>query len=261
MFNSPWQFIDTGFNTGAFNMQFDEMLAQRLQERDGIPTLRLFRWKPWAISVGYHQDTAELDVEKCARSGIDVVRRQTGGRAVLHADELTYSVTLYAGGKSVLQVYNDISRALVRGLRLFGVSASLRRLQPDVVTQYKHPSSLSCFTSSARYEIEWRGRKLVGSAQRRFGNAERDVVLQHGSILCGPAHRRLSEYLSLSEEATLDQLTRSLREKTVDLSEIRGGAVDIEDLASCIKKGFELEWNVTFVYGNTSYHQQQPVHV
>jgi lipoate-protein ligase A len=241
---TPWRFVDTGFNTGLHNMQWDEERARSLEEGNGVPTLRLFRWNPWAISLGYNQGTAELDVARCQRDGIDIVRRPTGGRAILHAEELTYSVVMYAGRKGILQVYNEISRALVRGLHLFGVNATLQRSQPDFAEEYRHPSSIPCFTSSARYEIEWNGRKLVGSAQRRFG--DHDVVLQHGSILCGPAHQRLADYLSIPDALMLERIRTEMKTKTVDLSEICAHPVQTEKLAACIKKGFEEEWNIAF---------------
>ena len=241
-----WRFIDTRENTGEQNMRFDEMLAQSLVEGRGRPTVRIFRWKPWAISLGYNQDARDLDVERCSREGIDVVRRPTGGRAILHAEELTYSVVMFSGRKSVLQVYNDISRALVRGLALFGVDVALQKSQPDFREQYRQASSVPCFTSSARYEIEWRGRKLVGSAQRRFSDGVRDVVLQHGSILCGPAHRRLADYLAIENPAVVERIRRDMEAKTVDLAELTGRRVDPGELGFALRRGFELEWELTF---------------
>ena len=261
MANPCWWFLETGARTGAFNMALDEALARQLAEpgmpmpgrtpvpldgQEPLPTLRLFRWEPWAISVGYNQGTDELDAEKCKRDGIDIVRRPTGGRAILHAEELTYSIVMPAGRRSVLQVYNDISRALVRGLHLFGVDASLQRSQPHFPGVYRHPSSIPCFTRSSRYEIEWSGRKLVGSAQRRFAGGGRDVVLQHGSILCGPAHQRLADYLQLEHGETLAQIRQELRCKTVDCSEILGHPVDFRHLTDCIRRGCELEWEIAF---------------
>jgi lipoate-protein ligase A len=145
---------------------------------------------------------------------------------------------MYAGRRSVLDVYNEISRALVRGLDLFGVRVSLQKSQPDFREAYRQASSIPCFTSSARYEIEWEGRKLVGSAQRRFGDGEHDVVLQHGSILCGPSHQRLTEYLALRDRPVLERLRREMAEKTVDLSGILSRPVDPEVLAPSILKGF-----------------------
>jgi lipoyl(octanoyl) transferase len=254
-----WRIAETGAATGAYNMRTDELLARQLAEGTGAPTLRLFRWKPWAISLGYNQSAADLDAARCAADGIDIVRRPTGGRAILHAEELTYSIVMYAGRKGVLQVYNDISRALLRGLALFGVPASLQKSQPDFPSRYREASSIPCFTSSARYEIEWRGRKLVGSAQRRFTEGERDVVLQHGSILCGPAHRRLADYL-LAEQSAIDDIRREMLAKTVDCSEIIGRPVDLDALSSAIRKGFELEWGVSFAEGHQRSVPDEAIH-
>ena len=241
-----WRFIDTGVNTGEANMHFDEMLAQRVVEGIGGPVVRVFRWKPWAVSLGYNQNAGDLDIARCRRDGIDVVRRPTGGRAILHAEELTYSVVMYAERRSVLQVYNEISRALVRGLGLFGVNVTLQKSQPDLRHRYRQASSIPCFTSSARYEVEQDGRKLIGSAQRRYSDGARDVVLQHGSILCGSAHRRLVDYLSGDDGAVRDQIRNELAEKTVDLSHLIGRPVKYDELAAALRKGFELEWGVTF---------------
>ncbi len=253
--DTTWRFIDTGLQTGDFNMRTDESLARSLQEGEGTPLLRFFRWKPWAISLGYNQRIAEIDEERCRADGIDIVRRPTGGRAILHAEELTYSVVMYAGRKSILQVYNEISGALVRGLRLFGVDATLQRSQPNFAETYKQASSIPCFTSSARYEIEWHGRKLVGSAQRRFSDGTRDVVLQHGSILCGPAHKRLADYLLVREPEVLERIRTEMSTKTVDLSEILGKAIDRDALSGCMKQGFEREWGLVFA----AHHELHPV--
>lgn len=241
-----WFFANTGPNTGSWNMQADESAARALARGSGRCLVRLFRWQPWAISLGYNQREEDIDTAKAARDGIDIARRPTGGRAILHAEELTYSVVMYAGRRSVLQVYNEISSALVAGLRLFGVDVSLQKSQPNFVDRYRHASSIPCFTASARYEIEWRDRKLVGSAQRRFSDGERDVVLQHGSILCGPAHKRLAEYLRVADSQVLAQVRKEMAEKTVDLSEILGRAVDMGRLEECIRAGFEQAWGITF---------------
>lgn len=246
MQDSAWNFRSTGEGTGEFNMWYDEMLAQRLVEGIGVPTVRLYQWKPWAISIGHHQDISGIDLSRCKADGIDVVRRPTGGRAILHAEELTYSVLMYANSKSIPQVYNEISLALVEGLREFGVEAALMRSQPNFAQLYKSPRSVPCFSSSARYEIEWNGRKFVGSAQRRYSSNSGDVVLQHGSILCGGAHRRLAEYLVLPDQVVRDSVQQDLHERTTDLHRIYGQPVDLEKLSACIKGGFERSWHIAF---------------
>jgi lipoate-protein ligase A len=249
---SSWRFIHTGPNSGEYNMHFDKMLAEHLLAGTGVPTLRLFEWNPWAISIGHNQDVADINAETCAQGGIDIVRRPTGGRAILHAQELTYSMVMYCGRKSVLEVYSQISKALLRGLHLLGVDASLQRSQHDLGLRYRSVSTIPCFVSSARYEIEWRGRKLVGSAQRRF-DGEKDVVLQHGSILCGPAHRQLIEHLVFGDQIDKDHLEKELRDKTTDLEEILGNTAYLLDLPGCIKRGFEDEWGITFFQDSKPY--------
>lgn len=241
-----WNFCSTAENSGEYNMWFDEMLVQRLLDGSGSPTVRVYKWKPWAISIGHHQKMSDIDLQRSKADGIDVVRRPTGGRAILHAEELTYSVVMPSVQKGIHQVYSEISAALVDGLKLFGVEVSLQRSQPNFAETYKNPSSIPCFSSSARYEIEWRGRKLVGSAQRRYSSDSYDVVLQHGSILCGAAHRRLADYLMLPDRQSEDAVRIDLEEKTADLQEISGRAIDFEELSACIKMGFERNWGVKF---------------
>jgi lipoate-protein ligase A len=243
---AEWTYIESGEQTGAFNMALDESMARALAVGEGYPVLRLFRWRPWAISLGHNQAAGDIDAARCAADGIDVVRRPTGGRAILHAEELTYSVVMPAGRRSILQVYNEISAALVWGLSLYGVEVALQKSQPDFAKEYRSSSSVPCFASSARYEIAWRGRKLVGSAQRRFSGPAGDVVLQHGSILCGDAHIRLAEYLSAPLDGARDSIRAALRAKTADLRMITGEPVRMNDLGGSIRRGFEETWGLAF---------------
>jgi lipoyl(octanoyl) transferase len=242
----PWLYLDAGEQPGAAHMAADEDAATALLRGASRPLLRLYRWRPHAISLGYNQDAGDIDRVLCAADGIDVVRRPTGGRAILHAEELTYAVVMPAQG-GILDVYNDISRALVRGLRLFGVDVDVQRSQPDFRSAYRTAGALPCFTSSARYEIEWRGRKLVGSAQRRYRDGAREVVLQHGSILTGPAHRRLVRYLRVDHD-TARSLDAEMERRTADLHLITGAPVDAGALTGCIRRGFEEEWGITFTH-------------
>ena len=226
-------------------MEVDEALVRALSEREGHPTIRVYGWKPSAISLGWNQRMEEIDLERALADGIDVVRRPTGGRAILHSEELTYSVTMEAGGKNILSVYNEISRALVHGLRKLGADASLEKSQPHFPTLYQSATSAACFSSSARYEIQMGGRKLVGSAQRRYaGDNGHDVVLQHGSLLLGDDHKRLVRYLRLENDGLRERLTAEMDEKTTDLSTALGRRVTFEETATVVRAAFEETWGI-----------------
>ncbi|MBW3655613.1 MAG: octanoyltransferase, partial [Gemmatimonadetes bacterium] len=142
----------------------------------GAPVLRFYRWNPACLSLGRNQPSDGYDRDEIRRRGIDVVRRPTGGRAVLHHRELTYSVIVRDGVLgSPRQAYAAINRALVTGLRRLGVDA---RLQPAGQGRAPIPSLAPCFEQPVEGEVTAAGGKLVGSAQRR----ERGIVLQHGSL-------------------------------------------------------------------------------
>ena len=170
-----WRVIDTPPAPGAWNMAVDEALAASVAA-GGPPVLRFYRWEPACLSLGRNQPArGRYDLDALAAAGIDVVRRPTGGRAVLHRRELTYSV---AAGEALLggprASYAAINRALVAGLRRLGVDA---RLQP-AGGRAPVPSLAPCFAEPVEGEVVAGGRKLLGSAQRRLG----EVVLQHGSL-------------------------------------------------------------------------------
>ncbi len=242
-----WEYLNTGFQPGPINMRQDEALAERLIAHKGLPTLRVYGWAPYAVSLGYNQRSDDFDESLCAARGIDLVRRPTGGRAILHAEELTYSVTMYSRGKNVNDSYCEISRALLSGLRLLGADVEYAQSQPNLPELYRSQSSIPCFASSTRYQIQHRGRKLVGSAQRRFASADgAEVVLQHGSILIGPAHKLLPDLMRTGSEKVRETFRRSLETRTTELVSVLGRCVSFDEVAAALKKGFELEWNIHF---------------
>ncbi|MBU2444193.1 MAG: hypothetical protein KJ666_01285 [Bacteroidetes bacterium] len=238
-----WNFENTFENDGKFNMERDVDLC-RTVSTTGVPTLRLYRWEPFTISLGYNQKEDILDLEKCGSDKIGVVKRPTGGRVILHAEELTYSVTMRMKGKSSSQIYNEISEALVFGLKLYDKrmeKVELEKNQIDFASFYKSYSSFPCFSSSAKYEIKFRERKLVGSAQRVIG----DTILQHGSILCGDFHKNLVEYLKLSDDK-LSEIKNDLDSKTVSIGEIIESEIDYSKLVTCIKFGFQKKFSIAY---------------
>ena len=247
-----WKFLNSGFHSGVHNMYLDQFLAKEMVETSRAPTLRVYGWNPHAISIGYNQRRHDLDETKCRMQGIDVVRRPTGGRAILHADELTYCVVMHSAGKSISQMYCDISKALVCGLRTLGADVEYSAVQTDFRHLYRNQNSIPCFASSARYEIQYRGMKLVGSAQRRYASSagEDEVVLQHGSILLGPAHKKLSELVKVEREEVSASILNDLELKTIELCSVLGRHVSFEEVAAAIKIGFEREWNIAFTDNN-----------
>jgi lipoate-protein ligase A len=188
-----WRLIRDGYHDGPTNMAIDEAIMLAHSAGHVPPTLRFYGWRPPALSLGYTQKAErEVDLEACGRAGVDVVRRPTGGRAVLHDREVTYSVVvstaLFPG--SVVETYRRLSAGLVEGLRLLGLPAEVQDGPPRPALR-----SAACFDSPSWYELVVEGRKVVGSAQvRRLG-----VLLQHGSIPLRFSAARLVGLLRLPE--------------------------------------------------------------
>lgn len=176
-----WRLIDSGPMTGAMNMALDEALLQSVATGASPPILRLYRWQPATVTLGYAQSAAtDINLAACRTAGLDVVRRMTGGRAVLHDRELTYAVIApvqqgcFEG--SVLDCYKVIAEALQQTLTRLGLTAELvpgRRQSGD-----RLPARAVCFTAPSQYELLIDGRKVAGSAQKRQGKG----FLQHGSL-------------------------------------------------------------------------------
>ena len=249
-----WHFENTGHRTGVFNMEYDEALAHALVNSDGQPAIRVYGWNPPAISLGWNQSMDEIDLAKTSAAGIDIVRRPTGGRAILHSDELTYSVVMRVKGKNILAVYDEISRALVAGLEHLGANVAIEKSQPHFPSLYKTTSAAACFSSAGRYEIKWNGKKLVGSAQRRYAMPDgEEVVLQHGSILLGSDHKRIVDYLRLPSEDHRIALRNELDMKTTDLSVVLQRPVSYEEAAESIFYGFKTAWHVEANYPSINF--------
>ncbi len=206
---SKWRLLQTAPASGAYNMALDEACLLSSAERRSLPTLRLFSWEPPTLSLGYAQKSSEVNFQQLHEHGWGLVRRPTGGRAILHTDELTYSVTaplddpVMAG--SLLESYQRISKALLAALKLLGIDA-----RGDAV--YSLPNSQSkldpvCFEVPSNFEITVSGKKLIGSAQARKHNG----VLQHGSLpLTGDLSRVTHAMLYPTEEKRQDGAARLL---------------------------------------------------
>ena len=231
----PWLYSIEPELDGDANMRRDEAMAEACRI-DSRPRLRLYSWRPWTLSLGHHQDDASIDRVGLERAGYGIVRRPTGGRAVFHAEELTYAVAMPASGDSVHDTYARISEALRRGLAHVGADVTFARSQPDFREHYAVDDSASCFSASALNELVWNGRKLVGSAQRRYAH----VLLQHGSLLVGSAHLSIVDFLFPgADELQRDRMKRRLASRTATLFDILGADTPaFYELATAIVRGF-----------------------
>jgi len=234
-----WEVILTGENPGKFNMDFDLQIAKSFYDK---PVLRLYRWKPFCISLGANQKIDEINIDKALSDCIDVVKRPTGGRAILHSEELTYSVVFPVElNYSAKSIYNEINLALRRGLIFYDSSLEqleLEHEQVDFRNFYKEDKSAICFAVSSKSEINFHDKKLVGSAQRKIGK----VVLQHGSILCGDYHLRITDYLNVNDDKKTEIRNEMIR-TTVDLRTILNHEINYEHLSDCIIQGFKKHFN------------------
>ena len=173
-----WRLLVSPADNGARNLATDQAVAEHVRDGASPPTLRFYTWRPAALSLGYGQPLAVVDAGLAGRGGIDLVRRPTGGQAILHNDELTYAVmlprthALAAGG--VLASYERLSAGFERGFDSLGLEARQDNWQPDP----SDAEGLLCFASPSTHELSADGVKLMGSAQTRLGGA----LLQHGSI-------------------------------------------------------------------------------
>jgi lipoate-protein ligase A len=189
---ADWLLIDDGPADGARNMAVDEFLLDKAERKGGAAVLRLYSFHPPAITLGYHQDPAEtLDLEAAEADGLEVIRRITGGRALLHEGELSYSVAAPIGppfGRSLRDTFVAIADAIVAALRSSGVDACIGSTRR---TGGRTDAFPPCLSSAGRYEVTASGMKISGSAQRRT----RSSFLQHGSIFLRSGSERIEHYL------------------------------------------------------------------
>ncbi len=224
-----WRLIVDEPATGAENMAVDEAITQGIAAGLVAPTLRFYAWSPPCVSMGRNQAASGIDLGRCAARGYDVVRRPTGGRAILHTDEMTYSIVASPDNRLmqgyVLDSYLRISHGLVAGLRSLGIDAQeapgTNRAGPDV--------SAACFEVPSAYEIVAGTRKILGSAQARRSTS----VLQHGSLPLVGDLTRVVDCLAFEDEAEREALRASLKGHAATVEELLGRVVSYEEAVRC----------------------------
>jgi lipoate-protein ligase A len=248
---ATWRLLNTGSADGATNMAIDEAILTAVAEGRSQPTLRFFAWEPPCLSIGYNQAADEVDITKCQQAGVDVVRRPTGGRAILHTDELTYSIAAsqveprVAGG--VIASYRRLSVGLVGGLCLLGVAVT----QAGVGHGQDADVSAACFDAPSAYEVTAGGKKLVGSAQVR----RKEAVLQHGSLPLQGDITRICGYLAVPSEERREELRRELRARATSLELVLGRVVPFGQVVEALVKGFSEALNLHLGPGELSEHE------
>jgi lipoate-protein ligase A len=245
-----WRLLDTGPADGFTNMAVDEALLEGFATGGASATVRFYSWSPPALSLGYAQSVErEIDLRRCTALGIDVVRRPTGGRAVLHDHEVTYSLVISANDPRVtagiLAAYLTISRALIRGLAYLGVTAELLPLRRGALLPSDQASAV-CFATPSSYEVAVGGRKIIGSAQRRA----HDAIMQHGSIpLSWDVERMRAVFGRSSTEGGLPQGGLDRHLPMTSLQEAGGRAYAYAEVVAALTEGLADVWEVELVPG------------
>ncbi|TMF45453.1 MAG: hypothetical protein E6I24_09655 [Chloroflexi bacterium] len=231
MSDAGWRLLLDPPAEGAWNMAVDEVLLDGIAAGSAPPTLRFYTWTPACLSLGYFQPFSVVNVEGCRGLGIDIVRRPTGGRAILHDRELTYSVALPASvlghDAGILPSYRRLSLALQAGLARLGIEVSLA---PESEAPSRAGPGPVCFDRPSAHEILLRGRKVVG---------------QHGSIVNEPQLATLVACLRLEDDPM--RATRRLAGGVAGISEV--GAFDPPSIAMAIAEAVASEFDVRLAPG------------
>ncbi len=251
--HEPYRFLHTSFQSAALNMAIDESIHLHHLQDSVPPTLRVFRWQKPSISLGRFQSVErEIKSVRCQELDIELVRRPTGGRAVYHRDEFTYSIVIgkkYGVPSGVVAAYAYLAQGLLAALQNLGVHAELSDERVS-----KHPSA-ACFASSTQADLTSGGFKLIGSAQVW----KDDALLQQGSL---PLDDRSEEFFSLlrypSEEAR-QQALALYREKTTPLHSFAPDA-SWEHVATAFRLGFSTALQAEFVPGELSSFEWELAH-
>ena len=239
-----WRVLLTPPAAGAWNMATDEAILQAVGQGLVPPTLRLYAWEPACLSLGYAQPSTDVDQPRLEARGWGLVRRPTGGRAILHTDELTYSVCAplseprLAG--SVLESYRSLAEALLAALHALNIPAESQAAPVSANPASKGPV---CFEVPSNYEITVQGKKLVGSAQAR----RKEGILQHGTLPLHGDLGRITQVLQFPDEDARQQAAERLLARAVTAEDILGTPLPWEAAAQAFLAAFQEVLNLELV--------------
>ena len=223
-----WRLLLTGANTAAKNMAIDRAVLVANSEGKVPPTVRFYEWTPPAISIGYFQSlTEEIDIEMCNKFGVDYVRRITGGGAVFHENELTYSIVIPESHKeipkNIMDSYGRICGAVIRGLDSLGIESQYKPIN-DIITNMK---------------------KISGNAQTR----KQKTVLQHGTVLMDVNVEKMFSLLKVPNEKIRDKLISDVKDRVTSIKHVLERNIPFDSAANAMKKGFEEEFGIKLING------------
>lgn len=243
-----WNFINTGSKNPYYNMAMDEALLNFVSRGEIDPVIRFYTWNPATLSIGYFQRLQkEIDIDKVKENGYGLVRRQTGGRGVLHDKELTYSVIVPESHpnmpSTVTEAYKIISQGLLEGFKNLGFETyfAIPRSKEER-DKLKQPRSSVCFDAPSWYELVVEGRKIAGSAQTR----QKGVILQHGSILQDIDIDDLFDMFKFKNERLKAKMKENFVQKAVAINDISNQHITLNEMENAFEAGFKKGLNIDF---------------
>lgn len=254
-----WRYLVTPPMSPEMNMAIDEAILSLHSQGKVPPTVRFYTWNPATLSIGYFQKMEkEINIEEVKRRGLGLVRRPTGGRAVLHDAELTYSVIVSEDHpqmpKSVTEAYKVISMGLLHGFQKLGLQAEMVSLaSEEEKAKYNSPGSSACFDSPSWYELVVEGKKVAGSAQTR----QKGVILQHGSILLDMDVDLLFSLLTFPSERVKERMMNSFKQKAVTINEVSVKPISLEEAIEAFYHGFAEGLGIELVAMDLTDEEQQ----
>ncbi|MCD4685330.1 MAG: lipoate--protein ligase family protein [Anaerolineae bacterium] len=238
-----WRLLITPNLDGPMNMAVDQTIMEAVAAERVPPTLRFYSWNPPCLSLGYMQKVSDVDRDRLAERGWGLVRRITGGRSILHIDELTYSVTvkdkhpLVAG--DIVASYRRLSQALVAGLHLLGADPQADKR----ATRSENSNGPVCFEVPSHYEITTGTQKLIGSAQvRKFG-----AVLQHGTLPLTGDITRILDALSIESDDKRERIRERVQQRAATLEDALSTVISWKVAANAMICGFQETFGLEFV--------------
>ena len=254
MILAEWRLIKNTPAKGAWNMAVDEAILNAVSKHLQKPTLRLYSWNPYCLSLGHAQPISDINLILLKYYGWGLVRRPTGGRAILHADELTYSICApledpHVSG-SILESYRKLSSALMKALQILGIHA---------ISEPKHKHTLKlkndpvCFEAPSDYEIMCNGKKIIGSAQARKNNS----VLQHGAIPIFGDITRIINVLNFPDDDAKTNASQNLKERAGTLEYFLNKKLSWDNVAQAVLDGFQSKLKINFILQNLSDYEHQ----